>query len=62
MASSSTPATPTNLSTSLIVLQVDWIRDNEGVYEKSRPRFFRLEQGAKGPRKNMDINLLELGE
>ena len=50
------------LSPSLIVIQVDWIGDNEGLYEKSSPRFFRLEQGAKGPRKNMDINLLELGE
>lgn len=46
----------------LVVVQVDWIDDDEGFYEKNPPRFYRLEQGAKGPKKHMDINLLELGE
>jgi hypothetical protein len=46
----------------MIVVQLDWTDDEEGLYEKSAPRFYRLEPGMGGPRKNMDINLLELGE
>lgn len=60
--SNQTPTTSSTLPPSLIVILVDWIRDNDGLYEKSPPRFFRLEQGAKAPLKHMDINLLELGE
>jgi hypothetical protein len=44
------------------VIQVDWIEDDEGQYEKGPPRFYRLEAGKGRPKKNMDINLLELGE
>jgi hypothetical protein len=44
------------------VVQVDWTDDEEGLYEKTTTRFYRLEPGAKGPKKHMDINLLELGE
>jgi hypothetical protein len=44
------------------VVQVDWTDDEEGLYEKTTTRFYRTEQGKSGPRKNMDINLLELGE
>lgn len=47
---------------SLIVVQIDWIYDDESVYEKNPPRFYRLEQGARNPKEHMDINLLELGE
>ncbi|KAH7385604.1 hypothetical protein BKA66DRAFT_583220 [Pyrenochaeta sp. MPI-SDFR-AT-0127] len=46
----------------LLIVQIDWTDDEEGVYEKSAPRFYKLEQGKLGPRKNMDIYLLELGE
>jgi hypothetical protein len=46
----------------LIVVQVDWADDEQGKYEKLAKRFYRLEHGKSGPRKNMDINLLELGE
>jgi hypothetical protein len=46
----------------MIVVQVDWTDDEEGKYEKLAKRFYRLEHGKSGPGKNMDINLLELGE
>ena len=46
----------------LIVIQVDWTDDEHGKYEKLAKRFYRLEHGKSGPGKNMDINLLELGE
>jgi hypothetical protein len=49
-------------STSLFVIQVDWTDDEEGLYEKGTPRFYKLEAGKHGPKKHMDINLLELGE
>lgn len=48
--------------TNLYVVQIDWTDDEEGQYEKGSPRFYKLEPGKNGPRKNMDINLLELGE
>ncbi|KAF2661354.1 hypothetical protein K491DRAFT_574225, partial [Lophiostoma macrostomum CBS 122681] len=47
---------------SLIVVQVEWTEDEEGEYEKMSPRFYRLKQGQAGPKENMDINLLELGD
>jgi hypothetical protein len=46
----------------LFVVQIDWTDDEEGKYEKSTPRFYKLDAGKNGPKKNMDINLLELGE
>jgi hypothetical protein len=46
----------------MFVVQVDWTDDEEGRYEKGTPRFYRLEPGKGGPKKNMDVNLLELGE
>ena len=49
-------------SPNIIVVQIDWTDDEEGLYEKTSSRFYRLEQGAKVPKKHMDINLLELGE
>ncbi|RMZ69122.1 dna polymerase v family and armadillo-type fold domain-containing [Pyrenophora seminiperda CCB06] len=45
-----------------VILQVDWTEDEEGFYEKGIPRYYRTDQGIPGPRVNMDINLLELGE
>jgi hypothetical protein len=59
-ASTTTPLTAPQ--SSLIVVQVDWTDDEEGLYEKTTTRFYKLEPGFKAPRKNMDINLLELGE
>ncbi|CAN9459735.1 hypothetical protein CUC08_Gglean010604 [Alternaria sp. MG1] len=57
---SSTPVPA--VQSSLIVVRVDWTDDEEGLYEKTTTRFYRTEQGKLGPTKNMDINLLELGE
>lgn len=48
--------------TRLLVVQIDWTDDEEGCYEKAAPRFYQLDQGKLGPKKHMDINLLELGE
>ena len=47
---------------SLIVVQVDWAEDEDGMYEKIARRFYKLENGKPGPKQNMDIKLLELGE
>ncbi|KAL1791959.1 hypothetical protein ACET3X_009710 [Alternaria dauci] len=58
-------ANPTPVPTvqsSLIVVRVDWTDDEQGLYEKTTTRFYKTEQGRPGPTKNMDINLLELGE
>jgi len=52
------PPPPANI----YVVQVDWTDDEEGLYEKGTPVFYKLEPGLSGPRKNMDVNLLELGE
>ncbi|KAJ8108105.1 hypothetical protein OPT61_g8405 [Boeremia exigua] len=51
-----------NPQDSLFVVQVDWVEDDEGSYEKAQPRFYRLQPGNSGPKKNMEVNLLELGE
>ncbi|KAF2833240.1 hypothetical protein CC86DRAFT_415001 [Ophiobolus disseminans] len=47
---------------SLFVIQIDWTDDEQGMYEKGTPTFYKLPPGATGPKKNMDISLLELGE
>jgi hypothetical protein len=47
---------------SLFVVQVDWTDDEDGLYEKTDTRFYKLEPGKMAPKMNMDINLLELGE
>lgn len=47
---------------SLFVIQIDWTEDEEGMYEKGTPAFYKLPPGHNGPKKNGDINLLELGE
>lgn len=49
-------------SHNFIVVQIDWTDDGEGSYDKTETRFYRLDRGSKGPKMNMDINLLELGE
>jgi hypothetical protein len=46
----------------LYVIQVDWTDDEEGQYEKGVPRFYKLKPGKFGPTRNMDVNMLELGE
>ncbi|KAF2131619.1 hypothetical protein P153DRAFT_336064 [Dothidotthia symphoricarpi CBS 119687] len=46
----------------LYVVQVDWTDNEDGMYEKTDSRFYKLEDGKSSPNKNMDINLLELGE
>jgi len=47
---------------SLYVVQVDWTNDEEGQYERGVPVFYKLKPGQPGPVKNMDVNMLELGE
>ncbi|KAF2691292.1 hypothetical protein K458DRAFT_287346 [Lentithecium fluviatile CBS 122367] len=47
---------------SLVVVQIDWTDDEGGQHEKMEPRFFQLKPGHGGPKENMDIKLLELGE
>jgi hypothetical protein len=46
----------------LYVIQVDWTDDEEGQYEKGVPMFYKLKPGKQGPNKNLDVNMLELGE
>lgn len=45
-----------------MVVQVDWTEDEDGMYEKGQPRYYKLEPGQMGMKGNMDVNLLELGE
>ncbi|KAH3960469.1 hypothetical protein HBI25_223150 [Parastagonospora nodorum] len=47
---------------SLYVVQVDWTDDEQGQYERGVPMFYQLKPGQQGPVKNMDVNMLELGE
>ncbi|KAF1840783.1 uncharacterized protein K460DRAFT_321268, partial [Cucurbitaria berberidis CBS 394.84] len=56
-----TPA-PAAPPSSLFVVQVDWTDDEDGLYEKTDTRFYKLEPGKATPKVNMDINLMELGE
>jgi hypothetical protein len=46
----------------MIVVQIDWTEDEDGMYEKMPPVFYRLKPGNAAPIERMDINLLELGE
>jgi len=55
-------ASSTAPSSSRYVVQVDWTDNEDGTYEKTESRFYKLEDGKDRPNKNMDINLLELGE
>lgn len=47
---------------SLFVVQLDWTEDENERYEKGAPRFYKLEPGKMGPRKSMEVTLLELGQ
>ncbi|KAF2856104.1 hypothetical protein T440DRAFT_494916 [Plenodomus tracheiphilus IPT5] len=58
-----TPATTApSAPITLYVVQTDWTDDEDGLYEKSETRFYKLPPGKMAPKVNMDINLLELGE
>lgn len=59
-STSNNPPKPAPVS--LMVVQIDWTEDEEGIYEKMPPRFYRLKPGYPAPKENMRINLLELGE
>jgi hypothetical protein len=59
------PGKPENVTptpTCLFVVVIDWTDDETGMYEKGKPNFYKLEADKLGPNKNMDVNLLELGE
>lgn len=56
------PSTGSVSNTCSLVVQVDWTDDGEDSYDKTETRFYKLEPGRAGPKVNMDINLLELGE
>lgn len=47
---------------SMLVVQVDWIDDEDGNYEKLDPRFYKLAPGTSALTSHLDINLVELGE
>ena len=53
---------PTAPAISLIVVQVDWTKDEDGTYGISETRYYKLGPNKMAPKENMDINLLELGE
>ncbi|CAO2650383.1 Nn.00g016750.m01.CDS01 [Neocucurbitaria sp. VM-36] len=55
----STAAAPPS---SMFIVQIDWTDDEEGLYEKTSTKFYKLEPGKAAPKMNMDINLMELGE
>jgi hypothetical protein len=42
-------------------VQVDWIKNGEGLFEKTNKSFYKLSAGRARPKTNMDINLMELG-
>ncbi|KAH7130642.1 hypothetical protein B0J11DRAFT_602983 [Dendryphion nanum] len=46
----------------LIIVEIDWTRDENGNYEKMPPKFSRLKPGQRAPSDHMDINLMELGK
>lgn len=50
------------LARSQLVVQIDWTDDGKGSFEKTGTRFYKLAAGRDGPKVNMDLNLLELGE
>jgi hypothetical protein len=45
-----------------IVVEVEWTEDEDGIYEKMSPKFYKLKPGQTRLKEHMDINLLELGE
>ncbi len=54
--------TTVNPLSSLFVVQIDWTDDGEGSYDKTETKFYKLDPGKSSPRKNMEVNLLDLGE
>jgi hypothetical protein len=46
----------------LMVVRIDWTDDEDGLYEKGMPEFYRLQPGQPGPKEHMDLKLLELVE
>jgi hypothetical protein len=43
-------------------VQVDWIKNREGSFEKTNKMFYKLDAGTTMPKNNMTINLMELRE
>lgn len=56
------PPITASIPSSLFAVRIDWTDDGEDSYDKTETRFYKLDEGKTGPRMNMDINLLELGE
>jgi hypothetical protein len=50
-----------SLSNSYVVVQVDWIQNEAGTFDKVDKSFYKLDAGKARPKSNMDINLMELG-
>jgi len=51
-----------NQASSNFVVQIDWHKNGDDMYDKDPPRYYRLLPGASAPKTNIDIKLLELGE
>ena len=46
----------------LMVVRIDWTDDEDGLYEKGNPEYYRLQPGLSGPKEHMNLKLLELIE
>jgi len=45
-----------------IVVVISWTLDEDGIYEKMVPKFFKLPPKQTDPKDHLDINLIELCE
>jgi hypothetical protein len=46
----------------LVVIRIDWTDDEDGLYEKGTPQYYRPPPGQSAPEEHMDLKLLELME
>jgi hypothetical protein len=44
------------------VVQIDWTEDEDGMYERGAPRYYKLKEGSLSPEEKLDINMLELAD
>jgi len=58
----STASANTSSLPSLIVVRIEWTDDEDGMYEKGTPEYYRLRPGLPGPKEHMELKLFELTE